>query len=197
MKYTIPRGAHVVDVMWPGREFIYENNIVTWTDGLEPVPREEIESAKFNLLKQEMEELIRATALSTVSTLTAYAIGSSDMRQIYVYDLKRAEAKWLIDTGADLELANPETTPERRAEILSNVHMLAFEAPLTGAEVWELAAVVISQYDMAQSILNGVFGQVEAVRRLNVAAIKAATSYEELDAIPEPEWPSFGDVTPF
>lgn len=197
MKYTIPTGAHVVSTLWPDREFVFENNVVTWTDGLDPISTEDIQAAKFELLKTELITTTRTTAVRSVSAITVYAIGSSDMRQLYIYGLKREEANWLIGTGADLELSNPETTPERRQEILNNVNLLAVEAPLTDLTVPELAYIVISQYELSQSILNGVFGQIEATRRLTIGAITSAMSYADLDAITEPVWPGIDDVTPF
>lgn len=197
MIYTIPTTAHVIDVKWPDRQFIIEHDIVTWTDGGESISTDDIEAAKFELLKAEMTTIIRTTAVRSVSAITVYAIGSSDMRQLYVYGLKREEANWLISTGADLELSNPETTPERRQEILAKVNMLAIEAPMTGLTVPQLAYIVIEQYELSQAILNGIIGQIEATRRLTIGAIASAMSYTDLDAITEPVWPGIDDVTPF
>lgn len=197
MIYTIPTTSHVIDVKWPDRQFMIEHDTVTWTDEGEAISPEDIEVTRFELLKSEMTALIRTAAVRSVSAITVYAIGSSDMRQLYVYALKREEANWLIKTGADLELSNPDTTPERCQEILNNVHMLAVEAPMTGSTVPELAYIVISQYELSQSILNGVIGQIEATRRLTIGAIAAAESYADLDAITEPVWPGITDVTPF
>lgn len=197
MIYDIPSYAQTVNAKWPTREFAITGTTVRWLDAGEALDIADVDAARLVLTKSMAQAQVRAQAVALAGELTRAAIGSADMRQLYIYELKKEESLWLISSGAITELTDPAITPERRAEILNKVQLIATEAALTGTPVDQLAQAVLYQFELAQQGIHAALGMVEAARRNTLALIEAATSFADLDAIPEPAWPGLGDVAPF
>lgn len=197
MKYRIPTNPEAVGNFWPDRIFVVENGVVMLPEGVTPLTSEEIEHARFEIAKRFCDSDVRAAALEAADTITKIAVGTADMRQMYIYGLKREEADWLIQSGAIDELQDPATTNERTTEILNNVKLLSREALDTSVTVPQLALAVIEQFKLSQSHLHEHLGRIEGIRRNTIQLIISAESFADLDAIPELEWIDPAFITPF
>ena len=197
MKYYTPTIPEVIHEQWPTKEFTYERGILTYPSGHVSLDTESINSATFTITKTMCEAAVRAAALDAVSLISETAIGTSDMRQLYIYDIKHKEAANLLESGMLTELGNSVVTNERMIEIISQCKLLSREADDLGVPLHDLAYAVLNQYQLSNDNLHEHLGRIEGIRRTTLQLVANARTFEDLDDIPEPQWFSVDDIIPF
>lgn len=197
MKYYTPTIPEVIHEQWPTKEFTYERGILTYPSGHVSLDTESINSATFAITKTMCEAAVRAAALEAVSSISRIAIGTDDMRQLYIYDIKHKEAVNLLEAGILTELSDSDVSDERMSEISAHSGLLSREADDLGIPLHHLAYAVLEQYQLSNDNLHDHLGRIEGIRRTTLQLLANARTFADLDSIPEPQWFSVDDIIPF
>lgn len=197
MNYTIPTVPEVIVFQWPDVQFTYERGQLTYPNGHIGLDTSSIESATFTLTKLMCEESIRMHALDAVSIISKIAIGTDDMRQLYIYDIKRDESLYLKTSGMLDELSDINTTNDRKNEISSTCRLLSREAADLGIPLSHLAVAVLDQFKLSNDFLHDHLGRIEGIRRHTLTLVAEAQNFHDLDTIPEPQWILPDTIIPF
>lgn len=144
---------------------VYVN--LVWTSV--PIAEATLIIDQLEIYRQLCDSKIREDAQAKRYEQTLAVLGTKDPEQIRTYEEKYTEADAYL-------VYNASPTPIMSAEILH-----------TGETIAALAALVVSQYDAAKAQLKSLWGNIEGVRRANIATVSTSTVVE-LEAYAGPTW---------
>ncbi len=141
---------------------------IVWEAGT-PITEAALSTDRLAYYRSLVSEKIRDDAHQQRYAKALLVLGTEDPEQIRTYEEKYAEASAYL-------VHNASPTP-----------IMSAEAAHTGEVVSDLAALVVSQYDVAKATLKVLWGHVEGVRRLNLSIV-ASYDITQLEAYAGPSW---------
>lgn len=157
---------HNSDIVCSGDPFVYAN--IQWNSTV--IDEATLIISQLELAKDRVKAQIRSEAAEERFNSTKDVLNTSDPEQLRTYDEKYEEASAYL-------IFDQTPTPIMDAEVIH-----------TGESVAVLAPQVVSQYDTAKFILKSMYGNIEGIRRKNIALVDAMTTIEEVRSYGGPSW---------
>lgn len=146
----------------------YDYQDIDWESAIVDQPT--LEQDQIDIYKQLIEYKIRQEANAQRLSKTMLVLGTTDPEQIRTYEEKHQEAEAYL-------VYDQSPTP-----------IMSSEVTHTGETVATLAPLVVSQYLAAKSLLKSMYGNIEGIRRYNLATVAAMTTIAQLEAYTGPVW---------
>jgi hypothetical protein len=164
---TIARTSPGKEVIAHGDAYDYDN--INWL-GESAIPEAELLGHQINVYRDLIIEEIKKDATAQREAATLAVLGTDDQEQIRTYEEKYLEAVAYTDNAASpIPLINAELAQTSEVRV-------------------DLIALIITQYNAAKATLRVMYGNIEGIRRKEMAKVAAFTTIAEMDAYTGPVW---------